>query len=132
MLITQPLYDDDRGRSILIVDDDEMILELLTGALKIYGFKVFTAGDGVEGLRIFDNECIDIVLTDIEMPGLNGVELAAHIQNRSPNTKIIVMTGGYEDVGNKLVEDGTADHCFLKPFSISNLCKTLTAECQVI
>jgi DNA-binding response OmpR family regulator len=131
MLITQPIYDDDRGRSILIVDDDEMILELLTRALKIYGFRVFTAGNGVEGLRIFDNECIDIVLTDIEMPGLNGVELAAHIQNRSPDTKITLMTGGYEDVGNKLVKDGTVDHCFLKPFSISCLCKTLATECQI-
>jgi DNA-binding response OmpR family regulator len=132
MLISQPIYDDYNAQSILIVDDDEMILELLTEAFKIYGFKVFTAGNGFEGLRIFDKECIDTVLTDIRMPGINGAELAAHVRNRSPNTKIAVMTGGYEDVGNKLVNDGTADHCFFKPFSISDLCKTLAAECQVI
>ena len=114
-------------KSILIVDDDIFILDVLAKAFRFHGYKVFMAENGVVGLDIFNKEQIDIVLTDIRMPGLSGKELAIFIRKESPQTKVAVMTGGDGEIGSNLIKDGTADHFFLKPFTLSHVCKTLSS-----
>ena len=116
------------SKSILIVDDDRIIVDVLSIMFKKYGFIVYKAEDGLEAWNIFNNENIDIVLTDIRMPGLDGRELSCRIRNQSPYTKIVVMTGEESDVGSELLNDGTADYFFLKPFDIKNVCKIFMAE----
>ena len=116
------------SKSILIVDDDRIIVELLSVIFKKYGFIVFTAEDGLEAWNIFNNEKIDVVLTDIRMPGLDGRDLSYRIRKQSPITKIAVMTGEESDVGAELLNDGTADYFFLKPFDIKNVCEVFMAE----
>ena len=120
----------DRTQSILIVDDDENILELLAEGFNWCGFNVFKAQDGLGGWRLFKSESIDIVLTDIYMPGLDGIELSSRIRNHSPHAIIAVMTGGDADIGRKLLNDGLADYYFTKPFAITSVCKTLLLEAQ--
>ena len=114
-------------KSILIVDDDTFILDVLAKAFRFHGYKVFTAENGTVGLDIFDKEQIDIVLTDIRMPGLSGEELATLIRKASPHTKVAIMTGGDGEIGSNLIKDGTADHLFLKPFTLYHVCKTLSS-----
>ena len=75
------------SKSILIVDDDRIIVEVLSVMFKKYGFIVFKAEDGLEARDIFNKENIDVVLTDIRMPGLDGRELSYQIRNQSPFTK---------------------------------------------
>jgi CheY-like chemotaxis protein len=116
------------SKSILVVDDDQIIVELLSVIFKKYGFIVFNAEDGLEAWNIFNNENIDVVLTDIRMPGLDGRELCYRIREQSPNTKIAVMTGEENDVGTELLNDGKADFFFLKPFDIKNVCEVFMAE----
>ena len=116
------------SKSILIVDDDRIIVELLSVIFKKYGFIVFNAEDGLEAWNIFNNEKIDVVLTDIRMPGLDGRELSCRIRNQSPSTIIALMTGEESDVGTKLLNDGTPDYFFLKPFDIKNVCEIFVAE----
>ena len=116
------------SKSILVVDDDPIIVELLAVIFKKYGFIVFSAEDGLEAWNIFKNENIDMVLTDIRMPGLDGRELSYRIREQSPITKIAVMTGEESDVGTELLNDGTADYFFLKPFDIKNVCEVFMAE----
>ena len=116
------------SKSILIVDDDRIIVEVLSVMFKKYGFIVFKAEDGLEAWNIFNNENIDVVLTDIRMPGLDGRELSYQIRNQSPFTKIAVMTGEESDVGTELLNDGTADYFFLKPFDINNVCEIFISE----
>jgi DNA-binding response OmpR family regulator len=116
------------SKSILIVDDDRIIVELLSVIFKKYGFMVFNAEDGLEAWNIFNNENIDVVLTDIRMPGLDGKELSYRIRNQSPFTKIAVMTGEESDVGAEILNDGTVDYFFLKPFDIKNVCEIFMAE----
>jgi DNA-binding response OmpR family regulator len=116
------------SKSILIVDDDRIIVEVLSVMFKKYGFIVFKAEDGLEAWNIFNNENIDVVLTDIRMPGLDGRELSYQIRNQSPFTKIAIMTGEESDVGTELLNDGTADYFFLKPFDIKNVCEIFIAE----
>ena len=91
----------------------------------MYGMDVFTAENGINGLYQFDDKRTDVVLTDIGMDGLNGAELASHIRNRSPQTKIAVMSSAHVDVGNELLKNGTADYFFVKPFALSYACKVL-------
>lgn len=118
-------------QSILIVDDNEMLLDLLSKGFEIYGLNVFRAENGLEGWEIFEKEHIDIVLTDIQMPGLDGIELSLRIRNQSPYIKMALMTGGDADIAKELLNDGTANFFFMKPFSVSSVCKSLIPEAQM-
>ena len=131
MLVIPPIYID-HEQSILIVDDDKMILDLLFEVFtKMYDLKVFKAENGIDGWDILDKERIDIVLTDICMPGMDGIELSKRIRNQSPDTKIALMTGGDADIAKELLNDGTANFLFMKPFSVSSVCRSLIPEAQM-
>lgn len=118
-----------RSRSILVVDDDKIILDVLAKGFKFYGLKVFKAENAVDGLNLFLKERTDIVLTDIRMPGdFDGAELARRIRIQFPETIIAVITGGDGEVGRLLLEKGIADHFFTKPCSINHICKTLITD----
>lgn len=117
--------------SILVVDDDSMLVELLSLCFERYGFRVFKAYDGFDAWNIFIHNDIDFVLTDLQMPVLNGSELSHRIRNQSAHVKIAVMTGGDNDVAAELLRDGTVDYFFPKPFNIKSVCKLLLAEAQV-
>jgi DNA-binding response OmpR family regulator len=114
------------------VDDDTTLLELLCEAFKIYGLRVFTAENGIDGWHLFNRERIDIVLTDLDMPGINGAELSNRIRGISPGTIISVITGGDPETGDELLESGTADFFFEKPFALSYVCKTLLSMVQTV
>jgi DNA-binding NtrC family response regulator len=111
------------SKSILIVDDDEIIREVLSQGFERCGFKVFKAENATDGWVLFNSEHIDYVITDIWMPGLNGMDLSRKIKKQSPFTKIALMTGGETEGVKELIEDGTVDHFFWKPFDIQNICK---------
>jgi len=118
--------------SILIVDDDELILKVLALGFEKCGLKVFKAESGYDAWNLFNNEQISLVLTDIYMPGLDGKELSRRIRNISPSAKIALMTGGEIDEETKeLLSVGTVDYFFLKPFNIKNICKTLIADAKI-
>jgi DNA-binding NtrC family response regulator len=119
------------NKSILIVDDDEIIIDILSNCFVMNGIRVLKAGNGLDGWNIFQKELTDIVLTDIKMPGVDGSKLASRIKNHSPYTTVAVMTGGHRDVGEKLLKDGIADYCFHKPFALSYVCKMLSGEDRV-
>ena len=130
MLYTQPNYDEN-NQSILIVDDDEMILDILSKGFEMYGLNVFKADNGLDGWKIFQNKPVEIVLADIQMPGLDGIELSKRIRNQSPHTKIAVMTGGNADTAIELLNDGTVTYIFKKPFAIGYVCQSLIAEARI-
>ena len=118
-------------KSILVVDDDSMLVELISLYLEKHGFRVLKAYNGLDAWNLFINNGIDFVLTDLQMPGLNGKVLSHRIRNQSPFIKIAIMTGGENDVAAELLKDGTVDYFFPKPFNIKSICKLLIAEAQV-
>ncbi|MDO9584647.1 MAG: response regulator [Desulfomicrobium sp.] len=78
---------------ILVIDDEKATLKMFRLFLDVYGFDILTAESGEEGLEVFDREKPDIVLTDIKMPGMDGIEVLQEIKKRSPATEVIVITG---------------------------------------
>lgn len=78
---------------ILIVDDDEYVRAPLKKMLEIAGYEVDEASGGQQGLEIFQANSPDLVLTDICMPGMNGVDFIAALKEKKENVKIIAITG---------------------------------------
>ncbi|MFY2561305.1 response regulator [Corallococcus terminator] len=100
---------------VLLVEDDGDSRELLAELLE-FEFDVVTAADGLAGLRAFESELPDVVVTDESLPGLHGTELARRVKARAPHTRIILVSG-YTHV------DG-AEHCDLvlrKPIDVERL-----------
>jgi anti-anti-sigma factor len=78
---------------ILVIDDEKPTLMMFRLTLAAYGYDVLTAENGQEGLEIFGRERPSIVLTDIKMPGMNGIEVLKQVKAIDPSTEVIVITG---------------------------------------
>ena len=78
--------------SVLVVDDEEEMLSLLRTDLELRGFSVRTASSGAAAFDLLRHEAIDVVLTDIAMPGVDGIELCTRIATHNPDVPVVVMT----------------------------------------
>lgn len=78
---------------ILVIDDEKPTLSMFRLFLDAYGYSVYTAENGTEGLDIFRKEKPAIVLTDIKMPGIDGLAILQQIKQIAPHTAVIVITG---------------------------------------
>ena len=86
---------------ILLIDDEEDILRVLSISLRADGYDVMTAGSGEEGLDIYEKEVPDIVLTDIKMPGMDGIEVLSRIKEQERDSEVIIITG-HGDIDNAI------------------------------
>jgi DNA-binding NtrC family response regulator len=109
------------GASILIVDDHVNLLELLSRMLSGAGFSVQTASCGYQALRVFSRADYGVVLTDFNMPGMDGLTLAHLITNRSPKTPVIMMTGADEGEIAKIEKSPSVACVLRKPFRWEDL-----------
>jgi len=76
----------------LVVDDDPLVLDVLKQVLAEPGFNVVTARDGYEGIRILADRHIDLLITDIKMPGLDGVQFGVQAKLMRPRLRIVYIT----------------------------------------
>lgn len=113
------LRQDKPMKTIMIVDDEAVIRDLCSRALKGYHF--VQAGNGQDALALFEKGGIDVVLTDIMMPGMDGIELLKRIKAKEPTIVVIVMTGFAEKdvILNALKAD--ADDFISKPLNLLQL-----------
>jgi two-component system cell cycle response regulator CpdR len=98
---------------ILVVDDDEAMRLLLRAVLERQGYEVVEAENGYEGLLCYHAEPTDLVITDMEMPVMNGLELLQALQHAVPPAAVIVISGN----PHALTQARTlTPHTFVKPF----------------
>jgi two-component system KDP operon response regulator KdpE len=106
---------------ILVADDEPAIRKVVRDALEREGHEVVTVVDGREGLERFDEQPVDLVLTDLAMPGLGGLELVQEIRKRRSAAPILVLTVKNEEREKVRLLDAGADDFVTKPFGIAEL-----------
>jgi DNA-binding NtrC family response regulator len=110
---------------ILIVDDEPTVRDALSDILTFLGYQVVTAGTGGDALRTFLDDSISLVLTDMDMPEMDGLTLAVHIKDKSPNTPVVIMTGFHREAVTEKLEGRYVDSIILKPFRLEEIENTL-------
>lgn len=106
---------------VLVVDDEPSICRSLSMVLERFGFEVRTATDGHEALKSFRREPSDLVIADLKMPGISGLELLKEVKRLSPATPVVLLTAfGTVEVAVQAMKEGAFD--FLqKPFDVEQL-----------
>ena len=118
------------NKTILVVDDEPALLELTHEILSEHGFKVICVETAKDALNILEHESIDIVITDIIMPEMNGYEMAGFIKENYPGIKIQLVSG-YTDVSNVDIKDESLQQNLLhKPYAPQALLKRIRALCD--
>jgi len=116
------------GKRVLIVDDEEAIRDILSNALNCWGYHVEAASNGSAALHLFRTSSLDLVLTDLNMPGIDGWSLAMRVKEESPATLVGLMTAqDTEDIREK-VEGSPVDFTLFKPFRLEKL-ETRLRQC---
>ena len=107
--------------TILIVDDEKNYLLVLSAVLEDEGYEVLTAPDGAEALEIQKSSDLDLVVTDMKMPGMDGIEFLEQIKARDPDLPVIMMTAhGTVDKAVEAMQKGAYSY-ILKPFDNERL-----------
>ncbi len=111
--------------SILLIDDDDSLRRVMEFSLTEAGHKVTAAAGGEEGLRLFEKNSFDAVITDITMPGLNGMEVLARVRARDAGLPVIMITAyGTIESAVQAMKEGAFDY-ITKPFNRDELRLTL-------
>ena len=118
--------------SILVVDDELLIRDLLYDFFQQQGWTIAVAENGERALEILRTRKIDLLLTDIKMPQMDGLALTTQVRSLYPNIPIVLMTG-YPSV-ETAVEGIKAkvDDYIIKPFNINKLFKSLKAHLEEV
>jgi DNA-binding NtrC family response regulator len=94
---------------ILLVDDDTRSLKNIAHFLRTEGYEVDEASNGSEAAEIVDENGFDLVLSDVIMPGLNGLDLLHHVRSVAPKVPVLLMSSFANVDPNKLVQSGATD-----------------------
>ena len=112
------------GEKILVVDDNNLFRIVVSKMLSRLGYEVASADSGENGLRIFLKNKFDIVLSDYEMTGMDGVAFACSVKKSSPCTRVVIMTGaGKETVFSR--KSTAVDEVISKPFTLAEIDETI-------
>ena len=111
-------------RRALVIDDDDLVRGTIAAMLEAAGYLVIQAADGQQGVQLFQQHAIDLVVTDILMPSKEGIETIVEIRQRNREVRIIAVSGGGA-IGATPVLDAArqlgADDVLSKPFSKAEL-----------
>ena len=107
--------------NILLIEDGEILRITISDSLKKMGWPVTAAEDGQEGLNLIKKNNFDIVISDIRLPKINGIDVLKEVKNYYPNTEVIMITafGNIEDAVG-IIKFGAYDY-ITKPFHTDDL-----------
>ena len=112
--------------TILCIDDEAQARRLFKVALEGAGYRVLTAENRTHGLRLVEQQQVDLILVDIFIPDMDGLELILRLRKIRPSNKIIAISGGanYLDITKHLRANDTLQ----KPFSVQELLATISSH----
>ena len=120
---------------VLVVDDEERLRRSLTLALSLCGFRTSMAGNGLEALEFMASGPVDVVVTDLFMPDMDGVQVITEVRRRWPGVLVIAISGGGAYPGGEeilwLASQAGADRVLSKPVTAEQLAdaiRELTAQ----
>ncbi|MEO5970904.1 MAG: response regulator [Bdellovibrionia bacterium] len=111
---------------ILLVDDDPDLLEILAFSFRRLGYRVLLASNGREAFEILQTNPVNVVITDVRMPGGDGIELLKLAREQCPGTPVIVLISGFCDLSTEDAYNMGADAIFSKPFDKKTLLEALS------
>jgi len=113
----------ERQPRILVIDDDRHVRMLLCDLLSAWGYDADVAADGIEGLALFERGTYDMVLTDLAMPNVTGLDVVAGVRDRDPSIAVILFTGVMGEVAGEDQRLGV--RVLRKPLDIDGLRRAL-------
>jgi len=114
-------------KHILVIDDEQHILDVVVYILEENGFKVLTALDGETGLRCFEGKEPDLVVLDLSLPGIPGLDLFRRMREIRPDVPIVMLTSRSDEIDRVLGLELGADDYVTKPFSARELAARIRA-----
>lgn len=116
-------------KRILVIDDEMRVLEVLCDILRVEGYDVDTATNGTEGVQLFRRGSYDLVITDMVMPGKDGLQTILDLRKEVPELPVIAMSGGGTISKERyLAVAGYLDKVITiaKPFSVDSISEAVT------
>ncbi len=116
-----------KAKSILVLDDEKNICEILKEFLSREGHEVVAVHRGETGLELFATKGFDILITDLNMPGISGLDIARRVRKQSPGTFIIILTGDGVQIEHRNRREYIVDRVIYKPIDFSLLSRIIAA-----
>ena len=117
----------EKSKHILLVEDDESILFGLQDILEGQGYQISTASNGIDGLKLATENSIDLLILDIMLPGMNGLEICKKVKKEKLMLPFIMLTAKSSEIDKISGLDYGADDYITKPFSLSELLARIRA-----
>lgn len=119
-----------KGKKVVVVDDDLKVIMLVERELTRMGFQVFSADEGNKALELVRKEKPAILITDILLPGIDGVELCKAVKDdpETSDIKVILITGVYNEASFRLEMNCRADGFIVKPIDIKGLSRLVNEK----
>lgn len=119
------------SHTLLIVDDEPSILAALRRTLRGESYRILTTSDPSEALGIIEREHVDLMISDIDMPKMSGLELVAHVRHSFPEVVRILLTGrGSLETAMRAINDGEVYRFLTKPWNDAELRETIHQAVQ--
>jgi two-component system cell cycle sensor histidine kinase/response regulator CckA len=116
-----------REKTVLLIDDEEIVINISEMMLKRLGYRVLKAHSGYEGLQLFEENKskIDLIISDLQMPKMNGKEVMAKLREIDPQIKVMLSSGALTDADEKNLMDKGFNGFIKKPYNMNTLCKKM-------
>jgi DNA-binding response OmpR family regulator len=110
---------------VMVVDDDEFILDILQKIIRRDGYEVIPVRSALEALKTLEETKVEVIISDIVMPEMDGMELLASVKTKHPGVQVVMITGHSGRFGKESVLDAGADGFISKPFKNIEIIRTL-------
>ena len=115
---------------VLVVDDEEDFLESIVRRLELRGIEVHGVANGAAALELLTHEQVDVVVLDIKMPGMDGIEALRQIRRLYPDVEVIVLTGHASQEFQRLGRELGAFDYLIKPVRLETVLERIRAACR--